>query len=202
MYTIPASSSNYDYDGNHGSRAAMRDSDSISPIRRSRADKYVGDPLRDLAREDSDKVAPDNDLQNFFDEQLPKRGFDEGERPRPSQEDMKTQINKILEQERQIEAQRAEELRLSINLERLKIEQSSKAEIKAKQEELDEIQQRLSVKSSALVTLQAELEDMKKQQAKFEEIKEKARAYMLQQQRENQQLREEYAKLMREKEQL
>lgn len=59
----------------------------------------------------------------------------------------------ILIKEREIEAHRAEELRQSMTLDKLKLEKKSKLEIEAKQHEIDQIQSQLKHRSHALVTM-------------------------------------------------
>lgn len=56
-----------------------------------------------------------------------------------SREEMQSQIERILLQERENEALRAEELRQSMTLDKLKAEEKSKAEIEAKQHEIEQI---------------------------------------------------------------
>ena len=70
--------------------------DCLSPIVGRDANKYKGDPLQDLRRDDSDSIALNNDLENYFEEQLPKNDQLE-QQHQLSAEDLKDQISKILE---------------------------------------------------------------------------------------------------------
>lgn len=67
-----------------------------------------------------------------------------------SREEMQSQIERILLQERENEALRAEELRQSMTLDKLKTEEKSKAEIEAKQYEIDQIHSQLNDRQKAL----------------------------------------------------
>ena len=81
---------------------------------------------------------------------IPKR--DAGEEDGGSEE-LSKQIEKIMDQQREIEIQRADEVRASMNLEKLRIESKSKAEIDEKQKELESIQKQLKQNSGALQML-------------------------------------------------
>ena len=67
-----------------------------------------------------------------------------------SREEMQSQIERILLQERENEALRAEELRQSMTLDKLKAEEKSKAEIEAKQHEIEQIHKQLNDRQKAL----------------------------------------------------
>ena len=96
-------------------------------------------------------------------------------------EDLQTQIEKIQLKEKEIELQRAEEIRQSMTLDKLKFEQKSKQEIEAKQQEIENIQGQLKQRSDALNQLQTKLLEMKRQEEEFNNMKLRARAFMMDQ---------------------
>ena len=127
-------------------------------------------------------------MDQFFNETLSKHKDDPTREP--SSEDLQSQLEKIQLKEKEIEVQRAEEIRQSMTLEKLKLEQKSKQEIEAKQQEIENIHDQLNQRSEALNQLQTQLLDMKRQAEEFNNMKLRARAFMMDQHKQNQELRE------------
>ena len=96
-------------------------------------------------------------------------------------DELKDQLDLILAKEREIEAQRAESIRQSMTLEKMQLEQKSKAEIEAKQSEIDQIQLQLKSRSEALLTMQAKLQELQKKEEENNQMKLRARDFMMQQ---------------------
>jgi len=93
--------------------------------------KYQGDPLRDLNVElgevDGEFIILNKDMDGHFEDMLPKQ--EETKDSVSSAESMQRQVDEILAKEREIESQRADEVRQSMTLDKLKQEQKSKIEI-------------------------------------------------------------------------
>ena len=68
-----------------------------------------------------------------------------------------------------------------MTLDKLKFEQKSKQEIEAKQQEIENIQGQLKQRSDALNQLQTKLLEMKRQEEEFNNMKLRARAFMMDQ---------------------
>ena len=68
-----------------------------------------------------------------------------------------------------------------MTLDKLKFEQKSKQEIEAKQQEIENIQGQLKQRSDALNQLQNKLLEMKRQEEEFNNMKLRARAFMMDQ---------------------
>ena len=71
---------------------------------------------------------------------------------------------------------------MSIDLDRLRHEKQSQAEIEAKKKELDELRQKHMTDDKALQELRSQLHEKINNEVIFDEQKKKARAYMLRQQ--------------------
>lgn len=90
-----------------------------------------------------------------------------------------------MEFERMKMAHENEELRASIAIDKLKIEQQSQAQIDEKQRQLEALQLSHSKDMQAMENLKAKLQEKISQEAIFEEQKKRAKAFMLKQQQEN-----------------
>ena len=201
MYTHAVSTSNFKYDDKEekkepiqkkqiGGVDMMADSalDDISPVQ-----KYAGDPLKDLRSElelenpiDDDEIVLNQDMELMFDKQLKKRDSD-----LQMSIDLKNKMDQSnREYELMMQAQKNEEVRLSLNLEKLKQEERSKAEIEKKQRELNELVTKHQADQEKMQKLQKELKERIDKEAIFEQQKKLAKEYMIKQQMENEQLRE------------
>ena len=201
MYTHAVSTSNFKYDDKEekkepikkkqiGGVGVMADSalDDISPVQ-----KYAGDPLKDLRSElelenpiDDDEIVLNQDMELMFDKQLKKRDSD-----LQMSIDLKNKMDQSnREYELMMQAQKNEEVRLSLNLEKLKQEERSKAEIEKKQRELNELVTKHQADQEKMQKLQKELKERIDKEAIFEQQKKLAKEYMIKQQMENEQLRE------------
>ena len=162
--------------------------DDISPVQ-----KYAGDPLKDLRSElelenpiDDDEIVLNQDMELMFDKQLKKRDSD-----LQMSIDLKNKMDQSnREYELMMQAQKNEEVRLSLNLEKLKQEERSKAEIEKKQRELNELVTKHQADQEKMQKLQKELKERIDKEAIFEQQKKLAKEYMIKQQMENEQLRE------------
>ena len=81
--------------------------------------------------------------------------------------------------------QQKEEVSMSIDLERLRHEKQSQAEIEAKERELEQLRQKHRTDDEVLQKLRSELQEKINNETVFEQQKQKAREYMLKQQQEN-----------------
>ena len=201
MYTHAVSTSNFKYDDKEEKKepiqkkqivgaGMMADSalDDISPVQ-----KYAGDPLKDLRSElelenpiDDDEIVLNQDMELMFDKQLKKRDSD-----LQMSIDLKNKMDQSnREYELMMQAQKNEEVRLSLNLEKLKQEERSKAEIEKKQRELNELVTKHQADQEKMQKLQKELKERIDKEAIFEQQKKLAKEYMIKQQMENEQLRE------------
>ena len=200
MYTHAVSTSNFKYDDKEEKKepiqkkqigvGIMADSalDDISPVQ-----KYAGDPLKDLRSElelenpvDDDEIVLNQDMELMFDKQLKKRDSD-----LQMSIDLKNKMDQSnREYELMMQAQKNEEVRLSLNLEKLKQEERSKAEIEKKQRELNELVTKHQADQEKMQKLQKELKERIDKEAIFEQQKKLAKEYMIKQQMENEQLRE------------
>ena len=95
MYTIPASESNYQYDGTGSSKMLEQMTVGLENLQlkptKHETEKYKRDPKAEL----QDEIEENTDMQDFFEDQLPKHSDSEIEMVK-SKEDMQNQIELIL----------------------------------------------------------------------------------------------------------